>query len=82
MIPSMQQQDLVWVALKGRHEKKTTGTGISHPIYHQYIPSTFLLFTHLAVDNSFAGNSDIAFEHQELDVLPTIESNKVHFFSP
>ena len=67
---------------KADMNKKMTGTGMSHPVYHQYFPSTFLLFTHLAINNSFAGNSDIAFEHQELDALPNIESNKVHFFSP
>ena len=61
---------------KADMNKKKTGTGMSHCIYHQYFPSTFLLFTYLAINNSFAGNSDIAVEHQELDALPNIERNK------
>lgn len=46
--------------------KKTTGAGMSHPIYHQCFPSTFFLSMHLAINNSFAGNSGVAFEHQAL----------------
>ena len=67
---------------KADTNKKTNCTGMSHP----HLPPVFffnpLSFHALALNNSFTGNSDIAFEYQQLETaLPKIESNKVPFLS-
>lgn len=63
---------------KADTNKKTIGTGMSHPVFF-FNP---LCFHALALNNSFTGNSDIAFEYKQLEnALPKIESNKVPFLS-